>query len=160
MASTYTKWIHHGEPLECTSVENPRHQDEQIGFNENVAMNEDEEGDPNDGIPDMVKELFDFEDESRGRRSMFRILLEEMNKDLYPGSAYSRFSFVVKLLHIKSFYRISHVAFDGFLKLLASAFPNCSIPASYQEAKRLIRALGLGYVSIHVCPNNCVLFRK
>jgi hypothetical protein len=46
------------------------------------------------------------------------------------------------------------------MKLLSSEFPNCSIPATYEEAKRLIRALGLGYNSIHVCPNNCVLFRK
>jgi len=67
---------------------------------------------------------------------------------------------VVKLLHIKSFYRISNVAFNAFLKLLSVQFPKCSIPASYAEAKKVIRALGLGYDSIHVFPNNCVLFRK
>jgi hypothetical protein len=83
-----------------------------------------------------------------------------MKKELYPGGECSRFSFVVKLLHIKSFYKISNVAFTALLKVLSSTFPNCSIPATYEEAKRLIRALGLGYNSIHVCPNNCVLFRK
>jgi hypothetical protein len=46
------------------------------------------------------------------------------------------------------------------LKLLSVQFPKCSIPASYAEAKKVIRALGLGYDSIHVCPNNCVLVRK
>ena len=66
----------------------------------------------------------------------------------------------MKLLHIKSFYRISNVAFNAILKSLSSAFPAYSIPTSYNEAKKLFRALGLGYVSIHVCPNNCVLFRK
>ena len=91
---------------------------------------------------------------------MFASVLEEMKKELYPGAASTRFSFVVRLLHIKSFYRISNVAFNAILKLLSSAFPACSIPTSYHEAKKLIRALGLGYVSIHVCPNNCVLFRK
>jgi hypothetical protein len=83
-----------------------------------------------------------------------------MKQELYPGGECSWFSFVVKLLHIKSFYRISNVAFTTLLKVLSSTFPNCSIPATYEEAKRLIRALGLGYNSIHVCPNNCVLFRK
>ena len=91
---------------------------------------------------------------------MFATVLKEMKKKLHSGSNHSRFSFVVKLLHIKSFYRISNVAFNAILKLLSSAFPACSIPTSYHEAKKLICALGLGYVSIHVCPNNCVLFRK
>ena len=67
---------------------------------------------------------------------------------------------MVKLLHIKSFYRISNVAFTALLMLLSSAFPDCSIPASHSEAKKLIRALGLEYESIHVCTNNCVLFWK
>jgi hypothetical protein len=44
--------------------------------------------------------------------------------------------------------------------LLSLAFPNCSIPALYAEMEKVIRALGLGYDSIHVCPNNCVLFKK
>jgi hypothetical protein len=123
-------------------------------------MNVDEENDPHDGIHGMVEELYSAEEEGTRKKSMFAILLEEMKQELYPGGECSRFSFVVKLLHIKSFYRISNVAFTALLKVLSSTFPNCSIPATYEEAKRLIRALGLGYNSIHVCPNNCVLFWK
>jgi hypothetical protein len=52
------------------------------------------------------------------------------------------------------------VAFNAILKLLSLSFPQCCLPSSYNEAKKLIRVLGLGYESIHVCPNNCVLFRK
>ena len=58
---------------------------------------------------------------------MFGDILEEMKQELYPGATYTRFSFVVKLLHIKSFYRISNVGFTTILKLLKSAFPNCSL---------------------------------
>ena len=47
------------------------------------------------------------------------------------------------------------------MKLLAEAFPDCNtIPKSYNKAKNLLKELGLGYESIHVCYNNCVLFRK
>ncbi|XP_022683065.1 uncharacterized protein LOC111257556 [Setaria italica] len=159
MASTYTRWIYHGEPMEDTMIENTGHRGEQIDFTADVNLNEVEEADPNEKIPDMVRELFTSE-AGRRKKSMFAILLEEMKQELYPGAAYSRFSFVVKLLHLKSFYRISNVAFTAFVKLLADAFPHCSIPTSYEEAKKLIRALGLGYNTIHVCPNNCVLFRK
>jgi len=136
------------------------HVDEHTSINEDFSMNVDEEDDPDDGLQGMVRGLYSAEEEGKEKTSMFAILLEEMKQELYPGGICTRFSFVVKLLHIKSFYRISNVAFTALLKLLSSAFPNCSIPATYEEAKRLIRALGLGYNSIHVCPNNCVLFRK
>lgn len=89
----------------------------------------------------MVEDLCTTEQEDGGgggRKSMFAVVLEEMKKELYPGSAYSRFSFVVKLLHIKSFYRISNLAFTVILKLLSSTFPDCSLPSLYREAKNLI----------------------
>jgi hypothetical protein len=149
MASTYTRWIHHGEPLEVILYENEGHTDEQTSINEDLGMNVDED-DHDDGIYDMVHELYTAEDEGKRKKSMFAIILEEMKQQLHPGGQSTRFSFVVKLLHIKSFYRISNVAFTAMLKLLSSEFPNCSIPATYEEAKRLIRALGLGYDSIHV----------
>ena len=160
MASTYTRWMYHGEEMDVQSNENADHLDGHIDFSDDVGMNEVQEDDDDDKIHDMVEELYVAEEEGNKKKSMFAVLLEEMKQELYPSAAHSRFSFVVKLLHIKSFYRISNVAFTALLKLLSSAFPDCSIPSSYQEAKRLIRALGLGYDSIHVCPNNCVLFRK
>ena len=67
---------------------------------------------------------------------------------------------MVRLLHIKSFYRISNMAFDALLNLLSAALPKCDLPKSYDDAKKYLRELGLGYNSIHVCKNNCVLFRK
>ena len=164
MSSTYTRWIHHGEPLHDGTTENVGNLEGHIDFNEDanedVVIDEEHE-DPDDRHPDMLQELYAAEQAMQsGEKSMFAAVLEEIKKELHPCSDHSRFSFVVKLLHIKSFYRISNVAFNAILKLLSSAFPACSIPTSYHEAKKLIRALGLGYVSIHVCPNNCVLFRK
>nr|XP_051215266.1 uncharacterized protein LOC127332988 [Lolium perenne] len=72
----------------------------------------------------------------------------------------SRFSLTVKLLQAKSYYRISNVAFNAILLILALQYPASSIPKSYEEALSIVGRLGLGYESIHVCPNNCVLFRK
>ena len=161
MSSTYTRWVHHGEPLEVVPHDEiDDHVDEHSSLNEDFGMSVDEEDDPDDGIHCMVEELYTAEEEGKGKESMFAILLEEMKQELHPSDPCTRFSFVVKLLHIKSFYRISNVAFTTFLKVLSSTFPNCSIPATYEEPKRLIPALGLGYNSICVCPNNYVLFRK
>jgi hypothetical protein len=80
---------------------------------------------------------------------------------LYPGcTKFSRFSFVAKLHHLKSLYKISNYAFTAILKILVDAFPeHNTLPKSYTEAKTILKDLGLGYESIHVCYNNCVLFR-
>jgi hypothetical protein len=74
--------------------------------------------------------------------------MKDAKRQLYPGcSKFPRFSFLVKLLHMKSLYRISYSAFSAIVKLLAEAFPECNtLPKSYN--------------SIHVCFNNCVMFRK
>jgi hypothetical protein len=88
--------------------------------------------------------------------------MKEAKRELYPScSKFSGFSFVVKLLHMKSLYRISNFAFSAVVKLLAKAFPKCNtLPKSYNDANNLLKEIGLGYDSIHVCFNNCVLFRK
>jgi hypothetical protein len=167
MTNTYTRWIHHGEAFEVGLNENSETEAtgcsveiEDIGCHVETEMNEPE-GDPDDDrTHEIVQELYTAEDRGPATESKFAAILEEMKQELHPDGPYNRFSFVVKLLHIKSFYRISNVGFTAFLKLLSLAFPKCPIPASYDEAKKVIRALGLGYDSIHVCPNNCVLFRK
>jgi hypothetical protein len=151
----YPRWIHRGEPLldgwinECAN---------NTCFDDNGCTNEVEEHDPGDRIPDMVHELLIAED--GGQKSMFATILEEMKQQLYPGSASTRFSYIMKLLHIKSFYKISNDAFNAILKLLSLTFLNCSLPVSYAATKKLLSALGLGYDSIHVCRITVFCFRK
>ena len=76
--------------------------------------------------------------------------MREAKHQLYPGcTKFSTFSFVVKLLHMKSIYRISNSTFSAVMKLLAEAFPEWNtLPKSYNEAKSLLKKLGLGYESI------------
>ena len=158
MESTYTKWIHHGEELDIDVIEQP------------VDMHVSDDGAGHDGNIDNVR--FDglledlhtvaVEEGTINDDSFLANLIKEAKRELYPGcTKFSRFSFVVRLLHMKSFYRISNTAFSSIVKLLAEAFPALNtIPKSYGEAKKLLQRLGLGYDSIHVCLNNCVLFRK
>ena len=152
--SSYTKWIHHGEELDVDVVE----------------MHVTDDGAGHDGDIDAVR----FEELLEGLQTaaveeggiaddlFLTNLMAEAKRELYPGcTKFSKFSFVVKLQHMKSFYRISNTAFSAILKLLGKAFPAVNtVPKSYDDAKKLLRRLGLGYESIHVCLNNCVLFRK
>nr|XP_051197060.1 uncharacterized protein LOC127310421 [Lolium perenne] len=95
-----------------------------------------------------------------GKDTIFAELIEEAKRAASDGGTMSRFSLTVKLLQAKSYYRISNVAFNAILLILALQYPASSIPKSYEEALSIVSRLGLGYESIHVCPNNCVLFRK
>ncbi|XP_071679830.1 uncharacterized protein [Lolium perenne] len=95
-----------------------------------------------------------------GKDTIFAELIEEAKRAASDGGTMSRFSLTVKLLQAKSYYRISNVAFNAILLILALQYPNSSIPKSYEEALSIVGRLGLGYESIHVCPNNCVLFLR
>ena len=47
------------------------------------------------------------------------------------------------------------------LGLLKDAFPEGEVlPKTYYEANKLLKGLGLGYVNIHACKNDCSLFWK
>jgi len=46
------------------------------------------------------------------------------------------------------------------LRLISDGYPQSDLPKSYDESKKYLRELGLAYENIHVCKNNCVLFRK
>jgi hypothetical protein len=171
MSSTYTRWSHHGEANDVDILEEPV---EHVGAHNNQWEHEESAA---DGVEDILRDLMgaevavedeandvevEHENPSSNHESIFKSLMEQAKQQLYPGcTEFTRFSFVVNMLHLKSYYRISNSAFTAFLKLLCSAFPEGNrLPKSYDEAKKMLRQLGLGYVSIHVCPNNCVLFRK
>ncbi|XP_042974859.1 uncharacterized protein LOC122306494 [Carya illinoinensis] len=91
----------------------------------------------------------------------FDQLLEDAQRPLFYGcTKFSKLSFVVKLLHIKTLGGWSIKSFDMLLSLLRSAFPNAELPQSYEEARTLERGLGFTYHKIHACPNDCILFWK
>ena len=168
MSSTYTKWIHHGESSDVHVLEQPADVDPHsnpMEYGDNAA----------DRLDDMLADLTgaelhsnDVQDEdedgnpSDNHESVFKKLMEEAKQELYPGcSQFTKFSFLVKMLHVKSYYRITNSAFSAQLEILSRAFPDPNtLPKSYEQAKKMLHSVGLGYESIHVSPNNCVLFRK
>jgi hypothetical protein len=164
MSSTYTRWINHGEGSDVHVLEELVLED----GNDNSL----EEPVHDDGLDGMLRDLVSSEhvnddghdhgNPSNEAASRFKHLIEEAKRDLYPGCTnFSRLTFVIKLLHVKLYYRITNSAFSVFLKILSEAFPEFNTcPKSYDEAKKMLREIELGYISIHVCPNNCVLFMK
>jgi len=162
---SYMQWIYHGEQS-------------QMRYDNEVIYNEDEneEHDNDDEIQTMLEEVSgrsfaNFSDETKTDNNVcgnmsekeaknFDKLLEEAERELYPGcKKFSKLSFLVKLLHLKVYNQWSNKSFDMLLELLKDAFPTGeTLPKSYYDAKNMLQGLGLGYISIHACKNDCMLY--
>ena len=124
-----------------------------------IVEEEELEDDDDNILPDfddLVRNLFTSE-ERAGREPKFTRVLDDLKQSISSGSTYSRFSFLVMLLYIKSHYRVSNNYFDALLGLLLDAFPRSNVPKSCDEARKYIRELGLGYESTCVQEQLCVV---
>jgi hypothetical protein len=137
------------------------------GFRHEKGMTEDYNADRLEGLlgdlhTTVEQAREDGDAEPHDKQSFFANVMKDAKRELYRGcTKFSKFSFMVKVPHMKSLYRISNYAFFAILKLLAESFlESNTLPKSYNEAKNLLKELSLVYESIHVCFNNCVLFRK
>jgi len=157
-SAIYTRWVHHGEDFDVDIVEFGEDENVPAYLGDVVDVEEPDNEDDHDSV-EMIADLYTVVQQD-GEQPMFVNVLEDAKHALCPGSVQSRFSFLVRLLHIKSYYRVSNTTFSAFLKLLLGSFPNCCLPDSYDKAKKYLKELGLGYELIDVCDNNCVLFRK
>lgn len=87
-------------------------------------------------------------------------LLKEAQQELAPGSSLTKLSFMVRLFQLKCMSGWSNQSTGKSLELFSDGFPpgHC-IPDTYEKARKVIRDLGLTYIKIHACVNDCVLFR-
>ncbi|XP_010240303.1 uncharacterized protein LOC100844242 isoform X2 [Brachypodium distachyon] len=101
------------------------------------------------------------EDESDGDIESYINSVTEGSQELYPGcKTFSRMQFLVKLLSIKNTWRMSNGCFEDVLELFRDALPKGpALPKNFHEAKKYIRAVGLGYNKHDSCKNDCIVFK-
>ncbi|XP_006352028.2 uncharacterized protein [Solanum tuberosum] len=170
----YNTWFCHGESLNrSTSTEENNDRQEAlrsadmremihdvfgsfIQFNDNISEREEiapnvEENAPHPSRFQPHPEIDKFEQ-----------LMRDSNEELYPGcKKFSKLSFVLQLYRIKLLFKWSNESFNALLGLLKDALPEGEkLPSSFYESKKIIEGLGLNYKKIHVCPNDCMLFRN
>nr|XP_009791260.1 PREDICTED: uncharacterized protein LOC104238559 [Nicotiana sylvestris]XP_009791261.1 PREDICTED: uncharacterized protein LOC104238560 [Nicotiana sylvestris] len=138
--------------------------------------NDVEDSDGEDEIHGILRDLYpnfdrdnietggdDFvEEEPNPEANKFYRLLKDFDQLLYEGSKIFKLSTVIKLLHIKSIGRWSNESFTMLLKILKEDLlpDESNLPASYYEAKKIIQDLGLSYMKIDACKNDCMLYWK
>ena len=121
MAATYTRWIHHGEPADAAMIENLEQGGQGNHHDEGIQMDvDDDDYDEDFGVPEMLGELYAAA-EADGEKPKFAKVLEDAKKALIPGSKHSKFSFMVRLLYMKSRYRICNTAFTTMMTLISDS---------------------------------------
>ncbi|XP_077237162.1 uncharacterized protein LOC143878814 [Tasmannia lanceolata] len=169
MLKGYDTWIFHGKavPSACVMADSDhRVQDEPILQDKlhemlhdlNPLFNRAMDNVPSDGGVDLGNTSTEGPDLNSQR---FFKLLEDAEQKLYPGSKFTKLSFLVRLFHIKCLNGWSNKSFTMLLDLLKEALPDGeTLPKSFYETKKIIKDLGLDYNKIDVCPNDCMLYWK
>ena len=112
-------------------------------------------------IETMLRNARAFRELSPAEEKRWARMLEQCNVAVTPGNKLSVFSAMVTFLQVKTSERMTNKSFDAMLDAFRKSFPDASeLPHTYSKMKNFLRAVGIGYDMIHVCKNNCVLFRK
>jgi len=110
MSLLYTRWVHHGESPDGQVAE---FKEEEVQHDEyddggGIHLGEDDQDhdqaddqDDDHGVTKMISDLYTTVEEDGGTPSFAKVLADA-KRSLCPGSAHSRFSFLVRLLYMLS----------------------------------------------------------
>ncbi|KAK1627079.1 hypothetical protein QYE76_001394 [Lolium multiflorum] len=156
MSMTYTRWTRHGEDF---SDDEGRDRDDDGAYDSDNDEEEDNGDCYVDDSSSMIDELQKSGNKGPDLPNMYANLIESAKKELHKGcTTFTRLSFIIKLLHVKSYSRITNRGFDLLLQLLRTALPDVDFPKSYADAKSVLSDVGLSYETIHACKFDCSLF--
>ncbi|XP_076897802.1 uncharacterized protein LOC143551209 [Bidens hawaiensis] len=155
---SYETWIYHGEELPNSPVV-----DALSGSRKRIVVPTQEMFDALDDVmAEQNTNEVNIDEDANDLDPEFDALFAEVNTELYPGCTWlSSLNFLAKMTHFKVINKWTDSSFSQVLEFLKFAFPKENhVPASYYEAKKKLRKIGLGYQSIDACVNDCVLFWK
>ena len=109
-------------------------------------------------MDDMIR---DIGGEGVHQAHVFDSLKDDSLKKLYPSCSSSRLSVVLRLFNMKARNGWIDRSFTELLEFLHEILPQGNtVPTSHYEAKKILCPMGLEYRKIHICPNDCILYRK
>uniref|UniRef100_A0A803MLP1 Transposase-associated domain-containing protein n=1 Tax=Chenopodium quinoa TaxID=63459 RepID=A0A803MLP1_CHEQI len=130
---------------------------------EQTILDNDEGSNLNDFNDDIVGLLHDARDAFRngpnGEAKKFFKLVEKGQEDLYVGCKnHSKLYFMIRLFILKCDHKLTNAAFGDILELIREVLPDVKLPASFNEAKSVLKVLGLDYTKKDACPNDCMIY--
>jgi len=168
----YRFWYHHGEVLGEPETDSEIEEDggsyeitEEEGYNGMEELMMDlfpQETNPISNTMTAPTPKEEYEQEPNVEAAKFYRSFEDLSQPLYEGSSISKLAATVKLLNTKNLGKWSHKSFSMLVELLRKDFllDNSTLPNSYYEAKKIMKELGLSYIKIDACHNDCMLYWK
>lgn len=169
---SYDNWEYHGESSDDSSSDSDLKDADNIGYGADHERSDDAQTfnmlyDMHQSFNANRENVFDHptssnsNEEPNKEAKRFYGLVKDAEQTLYPGcKKFSKLSFIIRLFQMKCLYGWSNTSLDSLLKLLAEAFPEGNVlPDSMYEVRKIIKDLGLDYVKIDACDNDCILYR-
>lgn len=128
--------------------------------NQNVMSQMDEDNDDmDDRLEDMIR---DIRESSYKKTHIYDTLCIDIDVSLYKGCInYTRLSVLLKLFNLKAKSGWSDKNFTYLLDLLKQMLPeDNNVSNRCYEAMEILCPMGLEYVKIHACSNDCILYMK
>lgn len=113
------------------------------------------------GDEDVSSSDIDAAPPTRRRQKMWKEAEMNARTPIYDGARMTRLSSILALLNLQERHGVSNIMLDEVLHLLHDLLlPEGNLlPGSWSEAKNVLKSMGMEYHIIHVCVNDCVLFR-
>jgi hypothetical protein len=121
-----------------------------------VYVDDDDHLDEDLGVPKMIGDLY-AQVEADGEQPRFARVLEDAKKALSPGSRHSKFSFMVRMLYIKSRYRISNARFSTMMNLISSGYPKSELPILMMRQRNTFESWSLD-TKTYMCARTIVFY--
>ena len=91
----------------------------------------------------------------------FYRMVDSASELVHEKTTHSRLSAVARLLAIKSRHNMSIAEYDDIIGIIHELLPpDSNLPNDFYQSRKLLQGLGMPYVKIDVCYNNCMLFYK
>ena len=119
--------------------------------------------DEDEYMEDQLEDMFrDIGESSFKNAHNYDTLCSDKDTPLYKGCTdFTRLSAVLKLFNLKAKNGWSDKSFTELLEFLKQMLPEDNkLSDRCYEAKKILCPMGLEYIKIHACPNDCILYRK
>ena len=146
----YETWTEHGESL--------------VSHDEHSTVGTEEGCNEVDRMDDMLFDLVGghppaIDDTPTSSTQAFYRMVANADELVHYKTTHLNLSVVARLLAVKSMYNMSIDHYDNFLEIIHELLPpDSKLPKNFYESKKMLDGLGMPYVKIDVCYNNCMLF--
>ncbi|XP_026396520.1 uncharacterized protein LOC113291169 [Papaver somniferum] len=172
MQEMYTTWRFHGESLEAarnTTTEYVADNDVTTVLNESITadvdenvragMNENGEA----GVDENAEAGVDVNVGTSRCYQKKKSAAEQAREPLYPSCLKEKSAMYATIMvnNIKTQFGISDNGVTAMLELMKELLPEGNtLPSKFPDIKKIIKELGLDYVTYDACINDCVLYWK